>query len=1277
MTHRFLKIKCIAALLAALLALPALPAFAQAGSEGSMVVTALDSSGAVIPDAAVTLTALSTNDTRTASTGNDGSHTFVNLSIGIYSLTISKQGYATATYDHVVVQASHVSDITATLPVGSTTTTVRVTSATIPVMDTSSNAIGSVIDVKQIEDLPLNGRDISSFATLVPGYAGTPGANGSPGTGNFNGLPSTDQGNNINGMASSTSRMKFGGNVQPAVSPRLEDIEQMTVQTDQLDLNSGFGTATTQVNFVSKRGGNQFHGRLYEDFRNSWLNANSWHNNAVGQPRSKVILNDFGGTISGPAIHDKLFFFGSFATRRIPGGYTASNNVFTQDAQNGNYTYTGTDGATHTINVLDVAHQQNPSLPNSINSTIASEQAAINSSLSSGSVSPTGDPNLNEIDWQVPNPTTYYYPGVRVDYNASSKARFYLSWLMTKNSTPGVSNPTFPGDKFSNQIAGNQTKNYTASFGFNYIFSPTVINQFTAGYLYNATLFAYNAAPLYASQPTVFWNYANNSTGTMSGNVYQLPIDTYYPILNFDDAMTVERRNHTLQFGVSWYREQDHYWNAPGGFYQYELGLAPGDPALNALTSDSEGGGTLPYANSDDLANAQQLYAILTGRLSNVNGENAYSIKDKKYAETGTMSEYPLDEVASAWGFFAEDSWKITPSFTLNYGLRWDIFAPEKDLTGAYHSADEASIYGPTAVGDLFKPGQLGGVSDPIITVHDAPYKPWRVTPQPAIGFAWNPRVESGSPFHALLGDGDTVIRGGFALRRFTEPYQYFWDYATDFGSFYYQFFNIDANNTGIPGTFTPGSLALGDALPPPILSPETYQDTAAQSQFTYLGGPGVNGIEPNLKQPYSESWNFGVQRKLGQNLALEVRYNGNRTIHQWIGINPNEVNVFENGFLQDFKNAQLNLAASGGSSFSSSYGNPTPILDAAFGGPDGDGYTEGDFINDLNHGEVGAMAGALSGVGAQNYFCNLVGAANFSPCADNIGDTSAGAGYPINFFQANPYAGGNSSGELVSKGFSNYNGLQVDLRQGNWHGLQYDVNYTWSHSLGVQSANDWTGAYNAFTLRDMHKSYGPSLVDIANVMHASGTYDLPFGKGHQFLNQNHFENQVLGGWTVGTIVTYQGGVPFRMTGGYQTFNDFADGGINFNNLTAKQLQSAVGVHRAPGHSFVNIIDPKYLASPTGGRANSSFITPNTTPGTFGRIVYLHGPRQFFQDISVSKTFPIRENYRFKIQSSFLNAWNHPVFGNSTGNILSSGFGHGGTTGPGARQIDLRANFEF
>jgi hypothetical protein len=1282
-TRRIVPILC---LLGIVLALPSFRALAQSGTQGKIVVTVEDSSGAVVPGAALTLVEHQTNDSYAAKTNTSGGYTFVDLPIGTYTLTISRSGYASKVYSDVVVQAAQTTDITAEISVGATTQTVQVSSQTSPVLETTTNAIGSVIDMKQIQDLPVNGRDVTALAFIVPGYSGQNG------NGTYNGLPLADSGSSFDGMVGNSQRMKFNSNIEPAVSPRLEDIEQMSVQTDQLDLNSGFGQATTQVNFISKRGTNQFHGTAYEDFRNSGLNANTWYNDALGLRKNKLILNDFGGSVGGPILRDKLFFFGTYAMSKQPGSFTATNDVFTSAAQAGNFTYGNT-----TVNLLTIA--QNNGLPYTVNAEVAKEFAAINSAVGSGKIAGTSDPNFNQVGFLVPSPVTNYFPVGRIDYNASQKARMYLSFTYNQQNEPGTTAPTFPGSGFSNQQAGNQTKNFISSYGFDYVISPQLINQFKAGFVYDVTLFAYNAAPLYATEPTVNWNYPGG-TGNMSGQTYQAPINTYYPIFDFSDSMTLQRGKHTIQYGVSWYKEQDHYWNAPGGFYNYNFGLANGDPALNAFTNSGPTA-TLPGATTAQLQKAQALYAILTGRLSGVNGENSYNIKTKQYAQTGTLSEYPLDEVASAWSLFSEDSWRITKSLTLNYGMRWDINGAERDLTGFYHSANQDSIYGPTAVGDLFDPGSLKGNLNPTLSVHTEPFAPWRVTPQPAFGFAWNPSVSSG-PLKALLGGDKTVIRGGYALRRFTQPYQYFWDAATDFGQFYYQQFQIIPNNSGQAGTYAPGSLSIGDPLPTFSLSPPTYEASAPESQFTFVAPTPTYGIEPSLKQPYSESWNLGIQRGLGHSLALEIRYNGNRTLHQWIMVDPNEVNVFENGFLKDFQNAQANLAASGGANFSSSNGHPTPILDAAFGGPSAADYTNGQFITYLNTGQVGSLANVIqSNQGTVQYFCNLVGS-GFGPCLNNQGYTGAGAGYPINMFVANPYAAytgyyygpENGTGQLTSAGYSNYNGLQVDLRQGSWHGLQYDTNYTFSHSLGLESGNSWTGAYNAFTLRNLRRSYGPTMFDIRHGLHANGTYDIPVGKGRQYLSHNRAVDAVLGGYTLGTIVTWQAGAPAMLGGQYDTFNDFADGGVQLNGVTAKQLQSSIGVRQVPGQAYANFLNPNYLVSPAGGGANATYIAPNTTPGTFGQLVYLHGPHQFFQDMEVTKRIPIHEALAFNLQASFINLWNHPVFGNADGygsniggfpsnfdsGVQDFNFGEGAPTNEGGgfgRTVELRGNFVF
>jgi Carboxypeptidase regulatory-like domain len=1268
------------AVLGVILALPLFQAFAQEGSEGTIIVSVQDSSGAVVPNATLTLIAASTNDTRVVQSTETGTYSFVNLPIGQYQLTVARSGFETKVYSSVAVEASQSTSLEVKLTVGSATQTVQVSSEESPVLQTTSNEISSVLSAEQFQDLPLNGRDLGSLATIVPGFSG---ANGQ---GTFNGLPIEDEGSNMDGMVGNSSRMKFDANIEPAVSPRLEDIEQMSVQTDQLGLDSGFGQSTTQVTFVTRRGGNQLHGLVYEDFRNDGLNSNSWLDDAYALPKNKLIENDFGGSVGGPILHDKLFFFGTYAMEKIPGSFTSSNSFFTPAAQAG--TFTLSSGAT--FNLLTIAQNSGLGIPYAVNSEVSKQFSAINASLSSGKTAGSGgDPNYEKVGWNVPSPQTFYFPVARLDYDLSQKARMYLSWMMSQYDQPGATAPTFPGSGFANQEAGNQTKNFTGTYGFDYTITPQLINQFKAGYLYDATLYAYNAAPLYVSEPTVNWNYPGVGTA-MSGQSYQLPIDTYYPIFDFSDSMTLQHAKHTFQYGVSWYKEQDHYWNAPGGFYNYNFGLATGDPAINAFTN-SGSDPTLPGATSTDLSRADSLYAILTGRLSGVNGENSYNIKSGTYSPTGTMSEYPLDEVSGAWSLFAEDSWRVTGSLTLNYGLRWDIFGPEKDLTGQYHSADLAAIYGPTAVGDLFKPGLLAGEANPEIAVHAEPYQPWRVTPQPAFGFIWNPKGGDG-PFAGLLGGNKTVIRGGYALRRFTEPYQYFWDFATDYGQFYYQQFNLLANNTGQPGTFSPGSLSIGDTLPAPILSPATYQATAPESESTYTGGPGVNGIQPNLKEPTSESWNFGIQRQFGRSMALEVRYNGNHTLHQWIGIDPDEINIFENKFLNDFQNAQKNLAAGEGNNFSSSYGNPTPIIDAAFGGPGAADYTNRQYINYLNTGQAGAFASVLAGInGTVPYFCNLVGS-SFSPCPNNAGYSGAGAGYPINFFQSNPYSGGYSSGELYSEGYSNYDGLQIDLRQGAWHGLQYDANYTWSHGLGMESPNSWTGAFNAFTLRNLRESYGPTVFDLRNVFHANGTYALPVGRGRTYLNHNRVLDALVGGYTLGTVVTWQSGAPALLGGGYLTFNDYGDGGIHLNGVTSSQLQTNITVRQVPGQPFANLLSSKYLTP--GAGANQTFLTSNETAGTFGQRVYLHGPPQFYQDMALTKLFPIHERLTFDLQASFINAWNHPVFGNADGfgpviggsassfdgNLNDPTFGETSPTNENSgfgRIVEMRGNFRF
>lgn len=200
---------------------------------------------------------------------------------------------------------------------------------------------------------------------------------------------------------------------------------------------------------------------------------------------------------------------------------------------------------------------------------------------------------------------------------------------------------------------------------------------------------------------------------------------------------------------------------------------------------------------------------------------------------------------------------------------------------------------------------------------------------------------------------------------------------------------------------------------------------------------------------------------------------------------------------------------------------------------------------------------------------------------------------------------------------------------------MQFDVNYTWSHTLGIQPDGSWTGPVNVFTIRNLRQSYAPTLFDLRYVIHGSGTFDLPFGHGKALLNRQGVVDKVVGGWTLGAILTYQTGFPFSLTGAFRNFNENSLGGFALNGITASQLQSALGV-RSPNCAanancgYIMDINPS-LITKTSGVCNShlSGVCQNTVPGAFGSQIWLYGPHLWNDDLSLSKVVPLGERFKF------------------------------------------------
>ena len=736
-------------------------------TQGSISISVSDATGAVLSAADLALQDLATNVTRTAATGPAGTYTFAGLPTGNYRLTVTKAGFETYVFESVAVSATRITDLKAALKIGAVSQQVVVSAEGVPVLETESNAITGTIDMRQVEDLPMVGRDISALSQLVVGYAG----------GTWNGLPYMATGNNVDGVVGTTQRMKFAGAATPLVQARVENMAEMTVQTDQLNMNTGYGISDMQVNFVTRRGSNTFHGRVYEDFRNAALNANTWLNDASGLPKNPFIRNEFGGSLGGAIIKDKLFFFGTFAMAKQPSGATNTNTVMSPLAQTGVFTYTA-GGATHTVNLLtDIAAGAsgvNPCcvLPTVVNPVVAGIFSNISSSLSAGSVTPNSDANLVDVHWGYRTPLTQYFPTVRVDYNMRDNLRLFLSWNMTKSSQQNGDIPPLPGSYYSKFGGTNNFKYFTLGFGLDWTMSKSLLNSFRAGYLYNSATYGYDLNPVWLTQPSI--NFAYGASGVELNN---LPVGTYYPLFNASDNVTWQKGTHTVSFGFSFFREQDHYYNSPAGFPFVHMGIDANDPAAAVFTNYFAT--NLPAASANDLAHAENMYATLVGRISGVDPGGAgfpLDIKTKQYATS--VGAYFLDELQHGTGLFIQDAWRVRPHLTINAGLRWDFISPSKDLTVGYHSADNVGIWGPSGIGNIFNPGAL--TSDPNglnpqYRTRASVYNGWYVTPQPQLGISWNPSKNEGL-MGKLFGGSSSVVRAGFGLRRMTEPYQFFWN---------------------------------------------------------------------------------------------------------------------------------------------------------------------------------------------------------------------------------------------------------------------------------------------------------------------------------------------------------------------------------------------------------------------------------------------------------------------------------------------------------------------
>jgi hypothetical protein len=1247
-----------------------------------------DSSGAVVPKAALQLVDMATHVVRTTTSGDDGSFAFANLPAGSFKLTASAAGFQASILDSVVVDTGRTTDVTIQLNVGSTTESVEVIAAGM-MLETTSNEVGNTINVQQINNLPYTSRDALNFSLLTAGAVTTSGNS------TFNGLPNASMNITLDGVNNNSQRFKSGGTSFYTFAPaRLDAMEEVTVSTSGMNADQS-GEGAMNIRFTTKRGTDKFHFHVLEQFANEDLNANSWFNNARGIRRPKSRTADYAGNMGGPLlpwIHPlkgKLFFFVNFEDVPSPSSQIVSRVMPTDDALAGNYTYLGTDGQNHTVNLLSLA--AGSGFPGALNPTtqkLAQQMVATRSNPQViGFIPVTGTPYETNMQWNLAEQDSNLYPTARLDAYPTSKLHYSTAWNMYRWHIGGF--PYYPDGPVPSWNTNNNAQyispRYVWTHAFDYTFTPHLLNNFTLGIQSNNEYYNKPADPHmwdgygYGGQIITLPIF---SAGTL---MYTgLPDGRNNPVVQVHDTVSWVRGKHTMSMGAAfmdtWFFEIAY---GGAGVPNIGLGVTTNDPVNSIFTTT-----TLPFINSSnsDIANAKALYAMLTGRISSYSANRSVDEKTHQYLPFAPGTQRFRHKTLDL--FFA-DTWRVSPNLTVNYGLRWSFDSPTHSENGV--DAAQNSLYGPSIA--PFAPGTLGGDLNPQLAIKNVLYRNDYLNPAPNAGLTWNPKVENGL-LAKLLGHDKSVFSIAYRI------------------SYYDEGINTISNvQSGSPGATqsvnassaiaaNPGAYVVGGAAPPLTATPASFTFPIPVSNYVLNGGLTWQYVNPNLKTPYVQDWNVRYQREIIRGTILSVSYVGNKATHVFHYQDVNETNTVENGFINEFKNAQNNLAIANGltvaqmtaqpyvSLKTQNFANqglagqvPLPIFQTAFGAngsnaalPASSGFGNTGFVTNLQQGLVGTLASSLASTSSNTYYCRLVGA-NFAPCAAQ-GFTAATA-YAMNFFRANPYA--NTVNYQNDDANSNYNALQVDVRHAFSHGLMMAGNYVWSHTLGtVNNLNGQTANTTWATLRNGHLSYGPTPFDHRHVVNIHGSYDLPIGRGRLLDLKSRALNAAIGGWTIGTVNTIASGSPTTLTGARATFNTTADGGVTFSNgINIDSLLKATSTQVGGFDKSCTCIRTNVSnLTLSNGVVNPADVAAAQTPGVIGSPVWYVGKTSFTLNLSLAKNIRFTERVNMRLYAEASNWLNHPFFAQGSLTLTGSSFGNI-TSNTGTRSMILRWSLDF
>jgi hypothetical protein len=662
--------------------------------------------------------------------------------------------------------------------------------------------------------------------------------------------------------------------------------------------------------------------------------------------------------------------------------------------------------------------------------------------------------------------------------------------------------PVFPGfaaESFQTSYRTSGSITFRSTLGSN------IVNELRTGWQSSPNNFFGNVnAGMFEDQAGFRLDFPLITDPTVANHNNPAPRNT--PNWNIDNTLNWLKGSHSLSLGGS-FLQITHNQNSANVVPTLTVGVDTNgfDPANGMFTTAN-----FPNASTGNLNQARDIYSILTGRLTAVGGTARLDANTGEYVYLGNL--YQRSRLSS-FALYAQDSWRRSPTVTLNYGLRWDLQRPFTGLTNTWSTVSLEDICGASGIGsgtggrecNLFKPGDVpGGASyvptyEPFTTGARGYRTDWNNF-SPNIGIAWRPSVQGGV-LRTLLGDPEqATVRAAYSLNYSLERMDRFTGlYGSNPGG------SITATrnyNTGYP--LGPGPVLFRDRA---RLGPPDFPTRPEYPLTPTAASDDVNMFDADIETPFVQSYSIGLQRSLGRDTAIEVRYVGNRNHNAWTMENWNELVLFENGFFDEFRRAQANLAthvAQGCGSTANpctfayrgpgSGTSPLPIYLAYFQGlPQGraneaGAYTSANFRNSAWTGHLGY------------HEPDVEDAANDLHASLNFRGNAIAAGLPANFFVMNPAI--DDANVTKSLAGTQYHSGQIEVRRRLASGLLVNGSYTYAfkRESSLQSLR-----FDRFYLNG---------TDVPHSFKVQWLYEIPVGSGRRFGNSLHpLINGILGDW--------------------------------------------------------------------------------------------------------------------------------------------------------------------